>query len=214
MGTKAVFRNTTWTLPPVNFPTISSTRLDLWLRGHSEENRDSRRRGRDFLFHVLANYVHRPEELLRKTPKGKPYLVHGNVSFNLSHTQGFASVAVTRGDHNVGVDIENSRRTPRRGWRAVATRFFSSREVAQVTNSEDFLKMWVCKEAVVKATGDGIAGGWGGLEVDLQGDDPVVIATKGARPFTIRTFSSDGGEVVGAWAVQSASVDSVNYWKD
>ncbi len=83
------------------------------------------------------------------------------LDFNLAHTPGLVTLAVTRGVP-VGIDVENlDKKVPLE----VARRFFSPVEVDALealpaqARPRRFLRLWTLKEAYLKATGAGIAGG-------------------------------------------------------
>ena len=83
---------------------------------------------------------------------GKPYLRDGAVQFSLSHTAGAVCGAFSDGE--VGVDVELRQRSV--SERLIA-RTLSAAERAQVGSSEDFMRIWVKKEAFLKRTGIGVA---------------------------------------------------------
>jgi 4'-phosphopantetheinyl transferase len=98
------------------------------------------------------------------SPYGKPALADerdaGELSFNLSHANELALIAVTRG-RGVGVDIEFIR--PEFASEEIAERFFSTHEVAALRalpksiQSEAFFNCWTRKEAYIKAIGEGMS---------------------------------------------------------
>jgi 4'-phosphopantetheinyl transferase len=107
----------------------------------------------------------RPEQFsFKKNPYGKPYLDQSVPSralhFNLSHTDGLAVLAIST-QAEVGVDVENSRRTGM--TRELAEHFFSSEEyqvVAYLQDPERTIKMlefWTLKESYIKAVGAGLS---------------------------------------------------------
>jgi 4'-phosphopantetheinyl transferase len=82
------------------------------------------------------------------------------VSFNLSHTRGAVGVAVmAQADAPVGFDIEWIDRTVDL---AIADRYFRPEEIAWIASLEaslrplGFLRLWTLKEALMKATGEGL----------------------------------------------------------
>jgi 4'-phosphopantetheinyl transferase len=95
-------------------------------------------------------------------PRGKPYLVKGEVTFNLSHSEDIAAIAVAR-TCELGIDVEEVRRIDDHS--SIAKNFFEREEIDALDNlppsllDETFLKIWVRKEAVLKAAGIGIADG-------------------------------------------------------
>jgi len=115
---------------------------------------------------ILACVLQRtPNELMFKAGvNGKPYLVNNNLPvplhFNLAHSDELALIAVTTSGQ-IGIDIEKIRTDIDHD--NLSRRFFSAREYAalQQINDQDrlsaFFATWTRKEAVVKATGSGIA---------------------------------------------------------
>ena len=103
---------------------------------------------------------------------GKPFLEHTRLEFNLSHSGSLALIGVTR-DRRVGVDVEQIRPTP--NLLDVADRICTASELATVKRLPEqdrervFFAIWTRKEALAKATGEGIAGIFrGGREETLQ----------------------------------------------
>jgi 4'-phosphopantetheinyl transferase len=118
-------------------------------------------------------YMHRPAEqvTMRRQARGKPY-VEGAPEFNLSHTCGRTIAAFSR--EAIGIDVESGGRRVHAG--ELATRFFFPEETAQIMSVDEaerkltFLRYWVCKEAMVKLSGDGIYHGLRYARVDLAAD--------------------------------------------
>lgn len=134
---------------------------------------------------ILASYLDlEPQALDYATlPGGKPILADGALEFNLSHSGELALLAVSR-DLHVGVDVERPRSFRKEA--GLAQRICSARELEHLTHAEqedELLRLWVRKEAVVKATGEGlvhaineidvldrqVAGGWLCLDLPLVG---------------------------------------------
>jgi 4'-phosphopantetheinyl transferase len=115
-----------------------------------------------FLRTVLARYLQTDSRSLRfrTLAQGKPELIEGNLSFNLSHTDGAAVVAISR-SRPVGVDVERIRENfdPLE----LAERFFSREETEWLRAQPDdqrfgaFFSCWTAKEAYIKACGDGMS---------------------------------------------------------
>lgn len=110
--------------------------------------------------------------------RGKPSIVGGGgLSFSLSRSDDTALVALTRG-RAVGVDIERIRPLDHAG---IAKRFFAPAEaealaaLPEVARGATFFAMWTRKEAILKATGEGIGNGIS--HVDVVG---LVAAGRGA----------------------------------
>lgn len=98
---------------------------------------------------------------IAKTEHGKPYLAdYPSVAFNLSHTGDHLAV-VWATQCRVGIDIEAVK--PRSHLDALAERCFDATEQAhwraqpEAERLRAFYRMWTCKEAFVKAVGQGIA---------------------------------------------------------
>jgi 4'-phosphopantetheinyl transferase len=93
--------------------------------------------------------------------------------FNLSHSGDRVLYAIAR--REVGVDLEAMER--RLDYTAVAERICTPREWAAfqalpaAQAREIFFACWTRKEAVAKATGDGLAGGLGKLDLCFQNSD-------------------------------------------
>jgi 4'-phosphopantetheinyl transferase len=88
-------------------------------------------------------------------PNGKPYLKYGGPHFNLSHSGGYAALAVS--DNEVGVDIETIAPVSD----AVAARCFTPPErewmQRQESGPEAFFRLWTAKESIMKALGLGLS---------------------------------------------------------
>lgn len=98
--------------------------------------------------------------------KGKPYFLYNeNLHFSISHTK--SHIAIALHDKEIGIDIENTRKCNL----SLAKRFFHSEEynylssLTQEEQDEAFTKIWTLKEAFVKCTGEGIAGGFNKFSV-------------------------------------------------
>jgi 4'-phosphopantetheinyl transferase len=98
--------------------------------------------------------------------KGKPFFLYNkNLHFSISHTKSHIAIAL----HNkpIGIDIENTRKCNL----SLAKRFFHSEEynylssLTQEEQNQAFTKIWTQKEAYVKCTGEGIAGGFNKFSV-------------------------------------------------
>ncbi len=113
---------------------------------------------------ILSEYLGTdPRELQFATGShGKPSLattsVGGMVQFNLSHSHGKALYAIALG-REVGIDLECIRPVEAD---KLAQRFFSDREYQTLASlspeqqQRQFFQYWTCKEAYLKATGDGL----------------------------------------------------------
>lgn len=103
---------------------------------------------------------------------GKPYLEskgQTNLEFSLAHSDDLAAYAI-RLNHAIGIDIEIIKDPSPKG---VAERFFSeleNKQLSQLSESEycqAFYRIWVCKEAVIKADGRGLSNLLASFDVKL-----------------------------------------------
>lgn len=83
---------------------------------------------------------------------GKPYLKRSDLFFSMSHTEGAIVAAFSEGEE-IGADVE---RKNRRVSERMYPRVLSDEEQRSVRGTEDFLKLWVQKEAFLKRLGVGI----------------------------------------------------------
>jgi 4'-phosphopantetheinyl transferase len=125
--------------------------------------------GRAILRMLLGRYLGRdPASLVFVLgAHGKPRLRDddgdgaADLQFNLSHADSMALYAIGRGAA-VGVDVERVRDIP--DWSGIAGDFFGPRERARLQRlTADrrrlaFLRAWTRREALLKASGDGLAG--------------------------------------------------------
>ena len=91
--------------------------------------------------------------VFEKGTHGKPYIKGGGAQFSVSHTKGAVCVAISDSETEIGVDIE---RKDRRVSEKLKERTLSKNELAKLNSDEDFLRMWVQKEAFLKRTGIGL----------------------------------------------------------
>jgi 4'-phosphopantetheinyl transferase len=94
---------------------------------------------------------------------GKPWIDPAlglpELRFNLSHSTGLVVCAVTVGAA-IGIDVELI--SPQRVGLDIAGRYFSADEVALLRSSppqkqqQTFFRLWTLKEALIKATGEGL----------------------------------------------------------
>jgi 4'-phosphopantetheinyl transferase len=117
---------------------------------------------------VLSRYLGIGPDVLKicRREAGKPSLTGElqdppTITFNMSHAQGRALIAVSKGQE-VGVDLERVR--PDIEVAKLSERFFASSEHAAIMQSAQerratsFFRYWVAKEALLKAQGIGLRG--------------------------------------------------------
>jgi 4'-phosphopantetheinyl transferase len=110
---------------------------------------------------------------------GKPFVAAGMIEFNLSHSGDWALLAVAR-DRAVGVDIERIK--PVAELEKLTARFLLAAEHERIVALDEadrvlaFFRTWTCKEAYLKATGEGL-GQLKSLEVLVESCQPVQLVS-------------------------------------
>ena len=179
---------------------LSADELAKATRFHFRRDRERFIVARGVLRVLLARYIGREPASLRfrAGPAGKPTLAtqscRGGLRFNMSHSDGLALYAMSRG-REVGVDLE--RILPGVIEEEIAERFFSPREVVELCalpkglQVEAFFRCYTRKEAYLKARGEGLSIPLNQFSVSLAHRAPAAL------------LSSDGdaGEVLN-WSLQ------------
>ena len=132
-------------------------------RAARDRNRYIVRRG--ILRYLLSSYLccDPPDTPIRVDDRGKPYVPgrqdESTVQFSISHSAGLAVLAFGRGA-SIGVDVE--RISGFDSMRQVAALNFTSTEMRELENASEtecvgaFFRLWTRKEAVLKASGEGL----------------------------------------------------------
>lgn len=167
-------------------------------RFHFQVHRDRFIAGRGLLRAILARYLGRTPDQLRfsYSPHGKPAVAAntgaGDLRFNVSHSDGLALYAITRG-REIGVDVECLR--PDFVSEEIARRFFSPREVAAVQalpaveRHEAFFACWTRKEAYIKARGEGLSMPLERFDVSLAPGEPAALLSTLDEPAAAARWS-------------------------
>jgi 4'-phosphopantetheinyl transferase len=135
---------------------------------------------------------------------GKPALADtsgkGTILFNMSDSEGLALYAFTRG-HDIGIDIECIRDIPE--MYQIIEGFFSEKEKAILNGfaigekKETFFRYWTRKEAILKATGQGLLMPLSCVDVAVDADRckpwKVRIAGTPLREFSIQDVECPRG---------------------
>ena len=157
---------------------------------------------------VLARYLdcHPKALTFIFNEHNKPALQDQLVQFNLSHTDDFAVLAVTR-THLIGVDIEKM--IEKRANLDIAKRFFSTQEYEQLRGLPDekfargFFNVWTRKEAFVKATGFGLSYPLDKFSVSIEDENAklteLMQMPEALEEWQMGCFSPADG-VLGVWA--------------
>ena len=135
----------------------------------------------------------------RQGLRGKPYLIDAppGLQFNLSHTEGFCLVGVTRGAA-IGVDVERVRATDdmparvRQCFSVAEQREFEA--LAAADRCRAFFKGWTRKEAFIKAIGDGLSYPLDSFDVSLSPSRPAQVLAIGGSETAAAEWSIDALE--------------------
>lgn len=151
--------------------------------------------GRGHLRDILGRYLRRPpcSVSIHCNAFGKPQLGNGSAGklhFNLSHSGGFAALAVSP-VFDVGIDIEERRPLEEN----IAERFFSPREAGTLRRMsgeralQAFYRCWTSKEAFVKAHGAGLSLPLDSFDVSVDPDRPPALLNLGGDRMAARQWS-------------------------
>jgi 4'-phosphopantetheinyl transferase len=149
-------------IPPTLYRTLSQTERQHYAQFHFQADKIRYLVGRAGLRHLLGGYLHQmPQDIVfAETDKGKPYLPHTDLQFNLSHAHQCIVYAFAR-EHAVGIDIEYHQ--PSRDFLSIAKHYFTPAEyhtllmTPQAQQSNLFYFYWTRKEALLKAWGLGLS---------------------------------------------------------
>ena len=125
----------------------------------------------------------RPGRLrFRYSAQGKPSLARtfagDGLRFNQARSHGLALYAFTL-NREIGVDLQAIRLVSQAEW--VTKRLFSDQEMlvfqalAEHEKQEAFFRYWTCKEAYVKASGEGLAQPLDQVDVSLAAEKPAKL---------------------------------------
>ncbi len=160
--------------------------------------------GRGLLRTILGRYLNREPQQLQfcYSPRGKPALVDtgtgSQLQFNLSHSHELALYAVTC-DRQIGIDLEHMR--PTSDLEKLTQRFFSPHEHSVICSlpaeqkQEAFFRGWTCKEAYLKAIGEGLAQ-LEQIEVSLVPGEPARLLSiakdsQATKRWSLQTLTPD-----------------------
>jgi 4'-phosphopantetheinyl transferase len=171
-------------------------------------DRDRFLAARGILRLLLARYLRGDPERVkfRYGRSGKPELPESSrtptLHFNISHSRGLGLFAFAHA-RRVGIDLEALRPVPEA--EQIAERFFSPRErsallaLPRTARLESFLRLWTCKEAFLKASGEGLSRPLHEVEVELSGDRPARLVLGEdppvASPWILQEISPSSGFV-------------------
>ena len=176
--------------------------------------------GRGALRYLLAQYLTRqPQEFsFVLNAHGKPELASKQLRFNVSHSQNLALLAFCP-DDDIGVDLE-FRRTDYDDEKIMrlAGRFFCKAESHELetvngpARQAAFFRCWTRKEALLKATGEGISGGLATYQVSLLPGRPAQVLAPVEETGDWSLFDLQPGEgFAGALAIRAPQCEVFCY---
>jgi 4'-phosphopantetheinyl transferase len=140
---------------------------------------------RFYLRLILGAYLGLPGKdiHIKRGPKGRPDLdpeqYDGTLDFSVARSNACYLIGVSSGA-TIGVDLEIASRRSGKPL-SLARRYFSKAETAALSLLENeelhraFMHTWSCKEAIVKANGEGIANQLCRFSVDVNPQNPPVV---------------------------------------
>ena len=142
---------------------------------------------RGFLRNVLGAYCNDAPHTLQFTygPCGKPSLTHDSpISFNLSHSGEDIVIGITHKTDDLGVDIELFRDID--DLENLLNAFHSDEKAfikkqPRPLQPEQFFRLWTCKEAVIKATGEGLSRSLQSFCISMVSPTAITFATHPKR---------------------------------
>jgi 4'-phosphopantetheinyl transferase len=148
---------------------------------------------------------------LRTSASGKPECVDGP-AVSVAHDADLVACAVSSAAP-VGVDVQT--RAPGRSTHAIARSYFAPAEAEWVAagGPERFYMLWVLKEAYLKASGQGLAGGLDALQCRIHPPSIEAQTAANGEPPALALFAIGAAYVaVAALGVSGAEI-RVERWR-
>ncbi|MEM9804807.1 MAG: 4'-phosphopantetheinyl transferase superfamily protein [Cyanobacteria bacterium P01_D01_bin.56] len=219
---------------PDVYTTLATNTVDLWLisldqfpntewlsedelaRLHRYRFEKDQRKfavARSTLRQILGNYTQtNPGDVVFDySARGKPSLRHNQrgLQFNLSHSGEYALCGVAQ--EPLGVDIEQLRFMDRLD--GLIERCLAPSEQRTLSNlpeadkSTAFLEYWTCKEAYLKATGQGISESLTAIEVELAPTPKLKVS---GNPWYLQMLAATKGYT--AAVVTTPNITQTRFW--
>jgi phosphopantetheine--protein transferase-like protein len=169
---------------------------------------------RFYLRLLLGAYLGLPGKSVKinRQNRGKPELdksVHAcELHFSMAKSEDKLLIGFSTSSH-IGVDLEPANRCARNTI-GVAQRYFSPVEAESLAAMPPgdldaaFLRVWACKEAIVKASGQGIANQFSRFSVEADGSRPAAVLAfedEDASSWSL-ALVRPGNDFLGAVAIQ------------
>lgn len=143
-----------------------------------EKHRHAFTLARGIMRQILAKYLHLDASsmVFEYGEQGKPFL--NNIAFNMSHSHGVMLLAVTKSTP-VGVDVEWVREKFIGDALAKVSlseqEFLQYQQLPEASKKQSFFHVWTCKEAVIKALGQGVFFGLKDFSVNIMPKEPAKL---------------------------------------
>jgi 4'-phosphopantetheinyl transferase len=153
--------------------------LDRVARFCRSEDHDSFIVSHGVLRYLLGAYLQKDPMAIRFMfgPQGKPLLeLEAGLEFNITHSGDLAAMAFSS-RCPIGLDLE--RVHPFAQLEQIARHFLSAEEASEITSLHGaeqrraFFRCWTRKEAILKATGEGLSASLDGFRVTLLPEEPA-----------------------------------------
>jgi 4'-phosphopantetheinyl transferase len=194
------FYNTSGTPSPERVALLSGIEQARAARFHFEHDRHRWINGRAWVKQQLATHLKVQASALHfsATAHGRPFLPDSpEIDFNLSHSGEWIALAIGPGNGRIGLDIETIDPTfPTHG---IAREFFLPEECSWLSQGpiERFYQLWTAKEALMKATGQGMSLPPDQIRVSLQDDHPVAVTNlQSGTTHPVLSYSGPGNTIV------------------
>jgi len=194
------FHNTYGFPTPETLAILSGIEQARAARFHFEHDRHRWINGRAWAKQQLAAHLQVPGHTLHfsATAHGRPFLPdYPGTDFNLSHTGEWIALAICRGNGCIGLDIETI--DPTFPALVIAREFFLPEECTWLSNGPiiRFFQLWTAKEALMKATGQGMSLPPDQIRVSLQDDHPVKVTNlQTGTTHPVLSYSGPGNTIV------------------
>jgi 4'-phosphopantetheinyl transferase len=198
---------------------LSFDELERANRYKFEKHRNRFIVARSTLRKILSIYLNiEPDRLeFEYSDRGKPFLVsfqQDNWQFNLSHSEELAVYAIST-NNSIGIDLEYIRTMP--DAENIAKRFFAGSEYQWISSftgeaqTKAFFRCWTAKEAYLKATGEGIAGGLERLQINFA--DADLLQFKDLSNWLLHNFVPQPGYLATVAVENSNNAIDFSYWQ-
>jgi 4'-phosphopantetheinyl transferase len=120
---------------------------------------------------------------------GKPAVAGSPLRFNLSHSGGLGLLVMAHVEVGADVELPRVRRTD-----DIARRFFTPGENERLfaldkpARDDAFFRLWTCKEAFLKCTGEGLSRSTRSYEIELSSGGARLLWAKGVDASQYRVF--------------------------